>query len=500
MFVSTRSSLLLDHFRVPYRIARAPSANRAGLEVQRISRVENLSAPAFFSVRPVAASGQLEHFLGSLPLFARIASEAETAAWLSESGREWSPALPIRSADGSAVASVLAAEDGSVFLPFDPDEAIENLWTERYQLAVESPLRRVLRRYARRAYYRLRPLAPRALQIRLRRRYTAVQKRSAFPRWPVEPALHDLCELLLSKLADVAGAPVPVLAAWPAEYSWALVLSHDVETEAGVDAVLELAEEERALGYRSSWNFVPLRYSVADELLDRLREDGFEIGVHGLKHDGRDFSSRRVFRKRLPHIREYAKRWGAVGFRSPATHRVWEWMPELGFDYDSSYPDTDPYEPLPGGCCSWLPFFNNDQVELPITLPQDHTAFTILEELDGGLWLEKAAYLRERGGMALLLTHPDYMAQPDVRGAYRAFLQEFSMDESAWRALPREVAAWWRRRAASRIVAGRDGWTIVGPATREARIEWVRPTVTIDSGNQHGAADAHLDSATAAAP
>ena len=51
-------------------------------------------------------------------------------------------------------------------------------------------------------------------------------------------------------------------------------------------------------------------------------------------------------------------------------------MPRLGFEYDSSYTDTDPYEPQPGGCCSYLPYFNESLVELPITLPQDHTVFS----------------------------------------------------------------------------------------------------------------------------
>jgi hypothetical protein len=58
------------------------------------------------------------------------------------------------------------------------------------------------------------------------------------------------------------------------------------------------------------------------------------------------------------------------GSAAPATQRVWEWMPLLGFDYDSSYHDTAPYEPTPGGCCSYLPTSNGDIVELPITLPE----------------------------------------------------------------------------------------------------------------------------------
>ena len=72
-------------------------------------------------------------------------------------------------------------------------------------------------------------------------------------------------------------------------------------------------------------------------------------------------------------------------------------MPRLGFDYDSSYSDTDPYEPQPGGCCSYLPYFNENMVELPITLPQDHTLFSILQRPDADVWIGKADFLRERG-------------------------------------------------------------------------------------------------------
>ena len=97
--------------------------------------------------------------------------------------------------------------------------------------------------------------------------------------------------------------------------------------------------------------------------------------------------------------------------RDPASVRAA--IGSLDFDYDSSYPDTDPYEPQPGGCCSWLPFELGNVIELPITLPQDHALFTILRHTDARMWLEKARRVRERGGMVLALTHPDY--QPDDR-------------------------------------------------------------------------------------
>jgi hypothetical protein len=147
-------------------------------------------------------------------------------------------------------------------------------------------------------------------------------------------------------------------------------------------------------------------------------------------------------------------------------------MPTLGFDYDSSYSDTDPYEPQPGGCCSYLPFFNGNMVELPITLPQDHTLFAILGNPDAELWISKAQFLRERGGMVLALTHPDYAQDPRVAGGYRSLLESFNGDQTAWHALPWEVAAWWRQRAGSAIRRSSGGWRIEGPASATGRIRF----------------------------
>jgi hypothetical protein len=145
-------------------------------------------------------------------------------------------------------------------------------------------------------------------------------------------------------------------------------------------------------------------------------------------------------------------------------------MPRLGFEYDSSYPDTDPYEPQPGGCCTYLPFFNEQMVELPITLPQDHTMFEILGHADGDLWTAKARDIRTRGGMVLALTHPDYARNDAMALAWRQLLDEFADDDSVWQALPREVASWWRRRHASSVILDDDRWIVSGPAAGEARV------------------------------
>ncbi|MDP9261823.1 MAG: hypothetical protein M3O89_07640, partial [Actinomycetota bacterium] len=258
----------------------------------------------------------------------------------------------------------------------------------------------------------------------------------------------------------------------PQDWSWALVLTHDVERKVGYENLGRLLDVELEEGYRSSWNFVPCnRYVVERKLLEQLRSDGFEVGVHGLFHDGRDVLPR-TLPHRLPAIRAYAEQWEAVGFRSPGTIRSARLMPLLGFDYDSSYSDTAPFEPQAGGCCTWLPYMIGNTVELPITLVQDHTLFDLLQHRDETLWVEKAKLLRERGGMALLLTHPDYVGNPDLVESYRRLLREFASDSSAWKVLPRDVSAWWRRRSASTLEEVDGDWRVVGPAADEARVDF----------------------------
>jgi hypothetical protein len=73
--------------------------------------------------------------------------------------------------------------------------------------------------------------------------------------------------------------------------------------------------------------------------------------------------------------------------------------------------------------------------------------------------------------MALLITHPDYMLERERLDVYDRFLAAFADDETMWAALPRDVSAWWRRRAASTIVRGGDGWRVEGPAADDGRVE-----------------------------
>jgi peptidoglycan/xylan/chitin deacetylase (PgdA/CDA1 family) len=416
--------------------------------------------------------------LGEIHLVGHVVPEPAARGLLRELGHGWTVDVSISTPEGRTAGAILRADDGSIFLPFDPEECMTNLRSERYRQLGRSELRSRAKAAVLRAYYLVRPVLPRRVQLGLRRAVARIQRPPDFPRWPVEPSLHDLADRLMELTSSFAGAPVPWIDVWPGGHRWAAVLTHDVEARAGYADLALLRDLERDAGLRSSWNFVPLReprqarYEVGEPVLHMLAREGCEIGVHGLHHDGRDLESLEMLRERLPAIREYAQRWGAVGFRAPATQRAWEWMPLLAFDYDSSSPDSDPYEPIPGGCCSWLPFFNDGMVELPITLPQDHTLFAILGHPDGSMWMDKARVIRDRGGMVLVLTHPDYARDPVLREAYRALLAWVREDDSVWHAVPREVSDWWRRRSDSWLEATDAGWVIRGPAAADARIRW----------------------------
>ena len=349
----------------------------------------------------------------------------------------------------------------------EDDHPVEYYLHERYREPAET--HGLLR-----AYYAVRPLLPRAVQLAMRRLYARRQARVTFPRWPIEPVLVERAarDMKVRIEASEAGR-VPLINFWPGESRAAVVLTHDVEGTAGAHNIPRVRELERQYGVVSSWNFVAERYPFDKRLFRTLEAEGCEIGLHGLYHDGKKFSSRRVFDERLPRLNSYLKEWGAVGFRSPATHRNPDWMPAIAALYDSSFPDTDPFEPQAGGCCSIFPFFLGDLVELPITLVQDHTLILILQQRDIDIWRRKATWIIEHHGLVNIIVHPDYMLTDRHLRYYDEFLKFITSQRDLWCALPKDVAQWWRDRTSSAVVV-EPGLPprIDGPASGRGSITW----------------------------
>jgi peptidoglycan/xylan/chitin deacetylase (PgdA/CDA1 family) len=299
-----------------------------------------------------------------------------------------------------------------------------------------------------RVYYRVKSRLPRAAVLRLRRAQRQAATRALCLGWPIEDRYRRfLWDTAGEALRRAGRADAAFAFFWPRGHAYAVVLTHDIETAAGQEWAARVADLEERLGVRSAFNFVSDDYPLDHGLIRDLQGRGFEVGVHGLRHDGHEFSSRHEFERRAEMVNRRLRELGAVGFRAPLTHRHPGWMQSLGVEYDASFFDTDPFEPIPGGTMSLWPFLLGRFVELPYTLPQDHTLAEVLGERTPALWLTKTSYLARWFGMALVNAHPDYLRLPGRWAMYEEFLETVLAAGNAWRALPRDVARWWRRRA-----------------------------------------------------
>jgi hypothetical protein len=292
-------------------------------------------------------------------------------------------------------------------------------------------------------YYTMKPVIPRWVQIEARRAYARWLMFMNGHQWPID---------------FEAGKAPGDWPGWPDGKRFALVLTHDADTAKGHDRSKDLMNLEMSLGFRSAFNFVPRRYEVSPSLRKTLVENGFEVGVHGLYHDGKYFQSRERFAKRAQHINRYIREWNAVGFRAPSMLHKLEWFHDLDIQYDASTFDTDPFEPQPDGVRTIFPFFvqngspESGYIELPYTLPQDFLLFVIMKQGDIRIWKEKLKWIADQGGMALLITHPDYMTfNGHSEGVdeyrvekYREFLEHVktTYEGQYWHALPRDVAGY----------------------------------------------------------
>lgn len=296
-----------------------------------------------------------------------------------------------------------------------------------------------------RIFYLLRPVIPRSLQLAMRRKLVQKQRSKFKDVWPI---------------LEKAASPPNNWKGWPEDKKFALVLTHDVELQGGHDKCEKLMKLEMELGFRSCFYIVPERYNVDPELRALLAENGFEVALHGLNHDGKLYESFETFIYRAGKINEYIKEWNAVGFRSPAMHHNLEWIHNLNIEYDASTFDTDPFEPQPDGAETIFPFWvkgsssNKGYVELPYTLPQDFALYIIMQEKDITIWKNKVDWIASKGGMILFDVHPDYINFDKARNGKEEFSIKFYTDlldyiqtkysGQYWHVLPKEMAKFWK--------------------------------------------------------
>jgi len=299
-------------------------------------------------------------------------------------------------------------------------------------------------------FYLIKPYIPRSLQIYLRRKLIKRRLNKSKNVWPILP-----------------GSEIKPLnwRGWPQNKKFAFVLTHDIEHQRGYDRVKELLRLEKELGFVSSFYFVPERdYRVEKELLQFIRANGFEAGIHGLNHDGKLFRDRDTFQKRAIKINDYIKEWGVTGFRAPAMHHNLDWIGELNIKYDLSTFDSDLSQPQPDGVGTIFPFWVNGKngrpgyVEIPYTLDQDFTLFILMEEQSPKIWIDKLNWIAEKGGLALVDVHPDYTNLNnenkkeefpiDIYLDFLKYVKEHYAGEY-WNDIPRNIADYYKKKMVS---------------------------------------------------
>jgi hypothetical protein len=369
----------------------------------------------------------------------------------------------------------VVSDHGQVKVPFDPSEIIDNLRLERYA----DGGRRDSQSLFKKLYYLLRPFMNLTARKLVQRFYSRNWQDSSFPHWPVDTTVEEICERLLIASMEAKGVDnIPFVWFWPRGAPGCVMVTHDVETEAGRDFCDELMDLDDSFGIKASFQVVPEgRYAVSRAYVDSIRSRGFEYGVQDLNHDGRLFDNREEFLRRAEKINQHAAEHGAKGFRAAVLYRRPQWYNRLNFSFDTSIPNVAHLDPQKGGCCTVMPFFIGNVLELPVTTTQDYTLFHLLDERSIDLWKTQLELILEKNGLASFIIHPDYVIDPKVRAVYEMlldYLRKVRTEKQVWIGLPAEIDSWWRLRSQMSIERVGDSWQIVGEGSERAVLAFAR--------------------------
>ena len=163
-------------------------------------------------------------------------------------------------------------------------------------------------------------------------------------------------------------------------------------------------------------------------------------------------------------------------------YRNLDWYDAFEFSYDMSVPNVAHLEPQRGGCCTVMPYFVGEILEIPLTTTQDYSLFHILNDYSIDLWKDQIDLIRKVNGLMSFIAHPDYLITNRERAVYERLLAHLARlveREGIWPALAGDVDRWWRARSEMKLVQRGNDWEIVGPEKERARVAYA----CLDDGN-----------------
>ncbi len=280
--------------------------------------------------------------------------------------------------------------------------------------------------------YRVVPMAVRTRALRWIARLTPARP-ATFPEWPIDRTLDEV--------RGTADAATPNL-----------LLTHDIDTRAELDAIPALRTLERGFDLPSSFGFVPDASWPSERVVRDLVDDGCEVYWHDIRHDGRlPFAGPDKIREAFDRVARSSP-WAPELMRAFRSGQLLM-SPDLltviaeRFDIDLSIPDTERGGPYGGtaGCGTVRPFLIGDLLEIPLTLPQDvflRHVHGLTAEQALALWEEKIGYIVGVGGVAVLNTHPMWVnpSRPDMWSAYASLLAWIGDQEDIRASTPKAMS------------------------------------------------------------
>src|SRR5437667_326864 len=140
-----------------------------------------------------------------------------------------------------------------------------------------------------------------------------------------------------------------------------------------------------------------------------------------------------------------------------------------------SIPNAGHLEVQRGGCCTVMPYFIGEILELPLTTTQDYSLFHILQDFSNDVWQNQIESVLSRHGLLSFIVHPDYLGAEHARRTHRVLLGQLSRlrgTGKCWVTLPGEVDRWWRERSRMTLHREGRGWRIEGAGKERARVAY----------------------------
>ncbi len=219
-----------------------------------------------------------------------------------------------------------------------------------------------------------------------------------------------------------------------------------------------MIELEAKHGFKSSFYFqtsYEKGQALAEESIKMLKEQKFEIGLHGYHSSHKDSkalkSELEKFHKLVGTYPE-GLRYHILKFKVPET---WLLECEAGLKYDATFSHNEYYGFRSGVCFPYHPF-NNQRLPI-LELPTGYMDWTALHRKDRGeraksMLKEVMGGVEKYHGLLVVDFHNTYLNKDsfrDIYDAYETLLNEISA-EQYWVATSAECVQWWNKRAGAR--------------------------------------------------